>query len=259
MSILSTIIRLAAPLPKITEAERFLFIGPHPDDIEIGAGATAARLAAEGKKVCFLICIDGRYGTDELREKLSPEALASRRREEAAASARMLGVEDVRFLSLCDGGFYSREELLNGIAGVIGDFQPEVIFAPDPHVTSECHPDHRNVGEAAMELALFAGNPGIMEKRGTRSAPVCAIALYMTAGANQFVGTEGYLNRQLSAVFDCHRTQFPDGCGSAKAIRLYLRLRAADFGIRSLHRTAEGFRVLGKTQMHCLPEAGIIR
>ena len=40
-----------------------------------------------------------------------------------------------------------------------------------------------------------------------------------------------------------------------KTITLYLRLRAADFGLRSFHSTAEGFRVLGRTQMHCLPEA----
>ena len=63
MSILKRIIRLAAPLPKIGQFERFLFIGPHPDDIEIGAGATAAKLAAQGKKICFLICTDGRFGT----------------------------------------------------------------------------------------------------------------------------------------------------------------------------------------------------
>ena len=37
---------------------------------------------------------------------------------------------------------------------------------------------------------------------------------------------------------------------------LYLKLRAADFGLRSLGGKAEGFRVLSKTHMHCLPEAG---
>ena len=41
-----------------------------------------------------------------------------------------------------------------------------------------------------------------------------------------------------------------------RSVRLYLRLRAAEFGLRSGHRSAEGFRVLGVTQMHCLPEAG---
>ena len=39
------------------------------DDIEIGAGATAAKLAAMGKKVTFLICTDGRYSMGERFDK----------------------------------------------------------------------------------------------------------------------------------------------------------------------------------------------
>ena len=95
-----------------------------------------------------------------------------------------------------------------------------------------------------------------MERFGAPDAPVQALALYMTARANCFVDTSGYLDKQLSAIFDFHKSQFPTDCAAGKAIRFYLRLRAADFGLRSLHRTAEGFRVLGRTQMHCLPEAG---
>ena len=60
MSITKAVLRFAAPLPKIEQFDRFLFLGPHPDDIEIGAGATAAKLAAMGKQVTFLICTDGR-------------------------------------------------------------------------------------------------------------------------------------------------------------------------------------------------------
>ena len=62
MSILKLIIKNAAPLPRLEDMNTVLFVGPHPDDIEIGAGATAAKLASMGKKVCFLICTDGRYG-----------------------------------------------------------------------------------------------------------------------------------------------------------------------------------------------------
>ena len=69
-------------------------IGPHPDDIEIGAGATVARLAAQGKKVCFLICTDGRFGSANAPDGITGDALASLRMEEARASARVLGVTD---------------------------------------------------------------------------------------------------------------------------------------------------------------------
>ena len=252
----SILIKAASPLPKITEYRRYLFIGPHPDDIEIGAGATAARLAAEGRQLCFLICTDGRYGTDEIRESIDPEELAERRRNEAVSSAALLGVKDVRFLNCCDGGFYDIDGMTASMAEVIGDFQPDVIFAPDPDVSSECHIDHLNVGRAAKQLALFSGNPGIMGRYGARTASVQLLALYMTAKVSQFVGTNGYLEKQLSALFDCHTSQFPAGSPSEKSIRMYLKLRAADFGVRSRHKTAEGFRVLDRTRMHCLPEAG---
>ena len=121
MSILKKIIRTAAPLPKIEEMERFLFIGPHPDDIEIGAGATAAKLAAAGKKVCFLICTDGRFGTSNSPE-LSPEEMAEIRKRESIASAASLGVEDVRFLGLSDGGLYKKKELPFGPFLALGLF-----------------------------------------------------------------------------------------------------------------------------------------
>ena len=42
----------------------------------------------------------------------------------------------------------------------------------------------------------------------------------------------------------------------AASIGLYLKLRALEFGLRSGKGCAEGFRVLGVTHMHCLPEAG---
>ena len=156
MSVLKTILKLAAPLPDITKYERYLFLGPHPDDIEIGAGATAAKLAAKGKTLCFLICTDGRYGTDELKDPLTPEELVKIRQWEAA-SAALLGVKDVRFLDFCDGGFYATEDLITAVAQTIGEFQPDVIFAPDPDSGSECHPDHRTVGEIAGACPVHDG------------------------------------------------------------------------------------------------------
>ena len=255
MSLTRTILRFAAPLPRLESFQRYLFIGPHPDDIEIGAGATAAKLAKAGKDICFLICTDGRFGGGYVPE-LSPDELAGLRKEEAIRSARSLSVNDVRFLDFSDGGFYEMQDLLQGIARVIGEFHPEVVFAPDPCVTSECHIDHLNVGNAARQLACFAPNAGIMASYGAKAALVQAIAYYMTAKANRFVNTKGFLNAQLDAVFGYHKSQFPDGCPEAKAISTYLRLRAYDFGIRSFSGCAEGFRVLSPTHMHCLPEAG---
>ena len=256
MSVIRMLLKTAVPIPKIEKHKRFLFVGPHPDDIEIGAGATAAKLAAMGKEICFLVCMDGRFGDGNAPEGIRRERLVEMRKQEAAASAAVLGVTDVRFLDLQDGGFYEQKELVEGIARVAGEFQPDVILAPDPDVTSECHADHRNVGAAARQVAYFAPYGGIMAEYGAKAAPVQTLAYYMTAKPNRYVKTRGYLSMQLKSIFQCHRSQFPEGCAEGKSIALYLKLRALDFGLRSGKGCAEGFRVLGVTHMHCFPEAG---
>ena len=146
--------------------------------------------------------------------------------------------------------------MVERLAQVVGEFQPDVILAPDPCVTSECHADHLKVGKAARQVAYFAPYSGIMAEYGAKAAQVQVLAYYMTAKPNRFVKTTGYLDKQLQAIFTCYQSQFPTGCEDGKSIGLYLRLRSVDFGIRSFKGCAEGFRVLGVTQMHCLPEAG---
>ena len=256
MSITSFVLKMAAPVPRILDYERFLFIGPHPDDIEIGAGATVAKLTAMGKKVTFLICIDGRFGLDYAPEGTTPEELAVIRQEESIGAAKILGVDDVRFLNFRDGGLYDFNDLYTAMAQALGEIKPEVIFAPDPVVSSECHTDHLNVGEAARRLAFFAPFKEIMESYGAETAPIEAVAYYMTARPNRYMKVSGFTGRQFEAI-EAHKSQFPTDSEACKSVQTYLKLRAFDFGLRSFSGKAEGFRVLGRTHMHCLPEAGL--
>ncbi len=256
MSLINCILRFAAPVPKIEAYDRYLFIGPHPDDIEIGAGATAAMLAAAGKEITFLVCTDGRYGLEYAPEGTTPEALIELRKAEALASAKALGVHDVRFLHFSDGGFYDFEELVKAAAQIVGEVKPQMILAPDPDVSSECHVDHKNAGEAAKRLAFFAPYKEIMAKFGAGPSDVQALAFYMTAKPNRFVKTSrALLERQLESIL-CHKTQFTMDSEAFKSVSLYLKLRSFCFGCRHRSDHAEGFRVLGRTHMHCLPEAG---
>jgi len=256
MSLTSLVLKFAAPVPNIENYDRFLFVGPHPDDIEIGAGATAAKLAAMGKHVKFLICLDGRFGDEKVPAETSRDKLVEVRKREAIASAKMLGVDNVHFLGFSDGGFYDTEELTKAIAKEVSLFKPDIIFAPDPCVSSECHADHLNVGNAARQVAYFAPYPGIMQEYGAESCNIKVLAYYMTAKPNVYVKTTGYINRQIDAVFSSHLSQFPIDCADAKTISLYIKLRSVDYGIRSLKGSAEGFRALGRVHMHCLPESG---
>ena len=254
MSLLRLVLKSAAPLPKLEGFSRYLFIGPHPDDIEIGCGATVSKLVSLGKEVSFLICLDGRYGLTNAPDGTSPKDLIEVRRKEAIESAKVLGVDDVHFLDLQDGGFYAERDLREAIATRVGIFKPDIMFAPDPDVSNECHPDHLNVGRQAKVVAHFAPNRWIMERFGAEAADVKAIALYMTAKPNTFIKTRGYVKKQLESIFKIHLSQFPEGCPEAQSITKYIKLRSFFFGMRSFKGRAEGFRVLDATHMHCLPE-----
>lgn len=256
MSLTGFIVKMAAPVPKVEAFERFLFIGPHPDDIEIGAGATVAKLVAKGKKVSFLICTDGRFGDEYAPEGTTASELIQIRKQETLDSAKKLGVTDVRFLEFSDGAMYDINEMEKELAKAIGDINPEILFCPDPDVISECHSDHLNVGRLTKKLAFFAPFKNIMAKYDAKPANVKAIAFYMTAKPNRYVKTKGFLKKQLEVITTCFPSQYPSSNPATSSVVLYLKLRAYEFGLRCLSGTAEGFRVLGTTQMHCLPEAG---
>ena len=256
MGLTELVLPFAAPLPRLESFQRYLFFGPHPDDIEIGAGATAAKLASAGKDVRFVICTDGRFGDEYAPAGIKGDKLSELRKRECEQSAAILGINDLVFLNFSDGGLYDQNTLFKAVYNEIGKFKPDVVFAPDPCVSSECHMDHLNVGEAVRRAACFAPYPGICDAYGTSSAPVKALAYYMTAKPNQYIKTNGYLIKQLEAIFDCHLSQFPKGCQHGKAISAYLKLRSIDFGMRKFCTAAEGFRVLGPVHMHCLPEMG---
>ena len=254
MGLTKLALKSAAPAPKIESFSRYLFIGPHPDDIEIGCGASVAKLAREGKQITFLVLTDGRYG-DGFSGGIKGDELVALRKQESLASAERLGVSDVRFLDLCDGGFYDYEDMKKGIAVTVGECRPDLIFAPDPNTGRECHIDHLNAGRAASHVAYLAPYPGIMERAGASAADVKGIAYYMTAKPNRYVRvTKEMFELQNEALFGCHVSQFPAGYTETKQLQMYLKLRSADFGLRNMCAHAEGFRVLGPAHMHCTPE-----
>ena len=249
MGITKLALKYAVGRIDLMKYDRYLFLGPRPDDIEIGAGATAARLAGMGKAVRFVVCTDGRFGSDTI----GCDELVMIRHEEAVYSARFLGVDDIAFLPFSDGACYLLDDMEKAIASEIASFQPDVIFAPDPFVPNECHQDHLNVGMCARKLACFSPYGGIMKERySCNPAEVKALAFYMTAHPNTYVKTSSVLLRKQLDAIKLHESQFSAGAD----VFAYLRLRSADMGIRRFHLHAEGFRAYSQTGMHCLPELG---
>jgi len=96
-----------------------LAIGAHPDDVELGCGATMAKEIANGKKVGVLDLTRGELGT---------RGSATLRDKEAADAAKILGVSVRENLALADGFFVNNKESQLKIIEVIRKYQPEMVL-----------------------------------------------------------------------------------------------------------------------------------
>ena len=247
----NAILRRVAPIPKLDSFERYLFIGPHPDDIEVACAPSIRALTGAGKHVSFLIATDGRMGSVD--PALSGDALVKLRQAEATASAAQLGVTDVTFLPFHDGGMYHMEDAACEIAKYIVLNKPDAVFAPDPNVISECHIDHIKTGMAAkmsMNMAPFESVMKSINSSGCHA--VKALAFYYTDKPNAYLGVKQTFSARAEALA-CHKSQFDEKMVSD--ICMYFKLRSIRFGLRRLMGLADGYRTLSSTHMHCFPEA----
>jgi LmbE family N-acetylglucosaminyl deacetylase len=111
-------------------------VGAHPDDVELGCGATLLRHVARGDEVTILVMTTGQRG---LVEGMS-------RPKEQQAAAAMLGVE------LCWGGFDDGAipdgaEAIAVIDAVLAASGADILYA---HAVEDTHQDHRATATASI-------------------------------------------------------------------------------------------------------------
>ena len=247
----SAILKRVAPIPKLDSFERYLFIGPHPDDIEVACSPSIRKLTQSGKHVSFLILTDGRMGA--IDPALFGDDLVQIRRQEALDSAKLLGVTDVTFLPFQDGGMYPMEDAACEVAKQIVRLKPDVVFAPDPNVISECHIDHIKTGLAAKMSMNMAPFESVMKSIGSEgSHAVKALAFYYTDKPNAYLGVKRTFSARAEALA-CHKSQFDEK--TIADICMYFKLRSIRLGLRRWMGLTDGYRALSPTHMHCFPEA----
>src|SRR5437763_8771907 len=137
--------------------QRILVIMAHPDDAEFICGGTIARLAAEGCDIHYLLVTSGNRGSHE--EGMSMERLGRMREEEQRHAAEVLGVREVTFLGHDDGEVEVSTALRRELVQVVRQWQPDVVFTFDPWRRYEIHPDHRAVGECALDALAASRMP----------------------------------------------------------------------------------------------------
>jgi bacillithiol biosynthesis deacetylase BshB1 len=120
-----------------------LVIGPHPDDQELGMGATIAALVRQHHQVTLLDMTNGEptpFGSTEIRAR------------ESAAAAEVLGVKRLAL------GLKNREvtwsvAARHAVAAVLRQVRPDIVFLPYP---ADAHPDHRQVTEIVEDARFDA-------------------------------------------------------------------------------------------------------
>ena len=120
-----------------------LFIGAHPDDIEINAGGTVARLLSEGHTIYSLILTNG---SSEIRSSESNNALSMLGIPEEN-QVHLNFVDTVLYLDVC--------QIIIAIEKVIKQFKIGTIFT---HHHADTHQDHFAVSQASSAAGRLVNN-----------------------------------------------------------------------------------------------------
>jgi LmbE family N-acetylglucosaminyl deacetylase len=117
---------------------RVLAIGAHPDDIELGCGATLLGHVAAGDAVTMLVLTGGQAGPG-----------AAHRHDEQRKAAAMLGAT-VRWGGLDDCDVPADATTVRLVEDVIRDTDADVVYV---HAPDDSHQDHRAAAAATLSAA----------------------------------------------------------------------------------------------------------
>lgn len=236
------------PIPELEKCKKLLCIQPHPDDNEIGAGGTIAKLVKLGCDVTYLTVTDGSMGT--LDAEVKREDLAALRRKETTLAANILGVRTNLFLELVDGSYPNEQELARRIVGVIREVEPDMVMTVDPFLPYEAHPDHRKVGMATVEACLFSVFPNFLTFQDSESAKpwnVQGIAFYNTAYPNTLVKVDDSWDLKLDSIA-AHQSQFSGA--DLEKYKMYFEFKSRQYAEGRGFTHAEAFKVMAPMHLH---------
>ncbi len=220
-----------------------LAIGAHPDDIELGCGATIAKEIAKGKKVGFLDLTRGELGT---------RGSAEIRDREAADAARILGITFRKNIALADGFFMNDKENQLKIIEVIRYCKPEIVLC---NAIDDRHIDHGKGSKLASDACFLSGLQKIettyegKAQEKWRPKLVYHYIQWKNIEPDVVVDVSGFIEKKNEAVL-AYSSQFFDPSSkesntpiSSKTFKDSIMYRARDLGRLIGVEYAEGFTV----------------
>jgi LmbE family N-acetylglucosaminyl deacetylase len=198
------------------KGETLLFVCPHDDDANVGAGMTIAQAAAEGFDVHILITSDGGMGYCDLAQK---DTISEIRKKETIDSYKILGLPEcnVHYLDFPDGQLYNYigrraaqagDPELCGMTGLQNHFtywirqlSPARIFTP---ASTDLHPDHQAVYKDLL-ISIYHASGDIWPELGKPCAlPVMyEYPIYVALDGNpelMLEGDEELFKKKLDSV-----------------------------------------------------------
>jgi N-acetylglucosamine malate deacetylase 1 len=130
---------------------RIIVFGAHPDDPEYKTGGTAALWAKQGHHVKLVSMTNGDIG----HWQSAGGPLANRRRAEAAAADKVLGVTS-EVLDIHDGELMPTLENRRMVTRLIREWRADVVISHRPW---DYHPDHRYTGVLVQDAAYMVTVP----------------------------------------------------------------------------------------------------
>ncbi len=233
------------PIPDILNAKELIVFSPHPDDNEVGAGATIAKLIRSGCHVTYVIATKGQAGSED--PALGPEELSQIRKREQQEALNILGGGRVIFLDYPDTQLREHETALGqDVVRVIREVHPDFVMSPDPWLPYEAHPDHRTLGHAVATGVIMAPFALAFPEAGPPT-PSPSLAFYGSAWPNTLVDVTETFDAKIQAL-QAHVSQF--GAGMGPQLMMFLTLLAQENGKQAGVEKAEPFKVLTPHHLH---------
>jgi LmbE family N-acetylglucosaminyl deacetylase len=221
----------------VSDPLRVLVVSAHPDDIEFGCAGSVAVWVNEGAEVTYVIVTDGSTGTTDTT--IVGGRLAEIRREESIKAAKIVGVDDVRFLGYRDGYVEYTLDLRRDVAREFRRARPDRFVVMDPQILPGGwfvnHPDHRAVGQASLDITITAGTtpghfPELLEEglepwRGLKE-------IYITGpgGGETAVDVTSVIDKKVEAL-KAHHSQVGDWDGLDDMIRGWMKVNGTEHGM----------------------------
>ena len=220
-----------------------LAFGAHPDDVELGCGATIAKEVAHGKKIGIVDLTRGELGT---------RGTAETRDQEASDAAKILGVAVRENLGFADGFFMNDKTHQLEVIKIIRKYQPEIVLC---NAIYDRHIDHGKGSKLVSDSCFLSGLLKIeteqdgQQQKQWRPKHVYHYIQWKNIEPEITVDVTGFIDTKMASV-SAYKTQFYDPGSkepqtpiSSKNFTDSIKYRARDLGRLIGVEYAEGFTV----------------